>query len=36
MTLETIYYISQILAVLGVIGSLIFVGIQIKQQNQLS
>lgn len=31
MTLETIYYITQILAVLGVIGSLIFVGVQVKQ-----
>ena len=33
MSLETIYYISQILAVLGVIGSLIFVGLQMRQAN---
>ena len=32
MTLETIYYITQIIAVAGVAASLIFVGIQIKQQ----
>jgi len=34
MTLETLYYITQILAVLGVIGSLIFVGIQVKQNTE--
>ena len=34
MTLETLYYLTQILAVLGVIGSLIFVGIQIKQNTE--
>ena len=33
MTLETLYYLSQILAVLGVIGSLIFVGLQMRQAN---
>jgi hypothetical protein len=33
VTLETIYYFSQILAVLGVIGSLIFVGMQMRQAN---
>lgn len=32
MTLETIYYITQIIAVAAVVASLIFVGIQIKQQ----
>jgi len=31
MTLETLYYISQIIAVLAILGSLIFVGIQIRQ-----
>jgi len=31
MTLETLYYISQIIAVLAVLASLIFVGIQIRQ-----
>ena len=36
MTLETIYFISQIAAAVGVMASLIFVGMQIKQQNQLS
>ena len=33
MSLETVYYVSQILAVLGVIGSLIFVGMQMRQAN---
>ena len=32
MTLETIYYITQIIAVVAVVASLVFVGIQIKQQ----
>ncbi len=32
MSLETIYYITQIIAVAAVVASLIFVGIQIKQQ----
>jgi len=36
MTLETIYYLSQIIAVAAIVASLVFVGIQIKQQNQLS
>jgi|GEM_PF-995617 len=31
MTLETLYYISQIIAVLAVLASLIFVGVQIQQ-----
>lgn len=30
MSLETVYYISQIIAVLAVLASLIFVGIQIR------
>lgn len=34
MTLETLYYLTQILAVLGVIGSLIFVGVQVKQNTE--
>ena len=32
MTLETIYYITQIIAVAAVVASLVFVGVQIKQQ----
>lgn len=32
MTLEAFYYISQIIAVVAIVGSLVFVGIQIKQQ----
>lgn len=34
MSLETIYYISQIIAVLAVIASMIFVGIQIRQNTE--
>ena len=34
MTLETIYYIGQTVAVIALIASLIFVGIQIKQNTQ--
>ncbi|MEL6921153.1 MAG: hypothetical protein AAFO77_09025 [Pseudomonadota bacterium] len=34
MTLETIYYITQIVAVLLVIGSLLFVGIQIRDNSR--
>jgi len=34
MTLETIYYITQIFAVLAVIGSLLFVGIQIRDNSR--
>lgn len=34
MSLETIYYISQIIAVLAVLASLIFVGIQIQQNTE--
>ena len=34
MTLETIYYITQIIAVLLVIGSLLFVGIQIRDNSR--
>ena len=34
MTLETLYYISQIVAVLAILGSLIFVGIQIRQNTK--
>ena len=34
MTLETVYYITQIIAVGAVVASLIFVGIQIKQQRE--
>ena len=32
MTLETLYYITQIIAVAAVVASLVFVGIQLKQQ----
>jgi len=32
MALETLYYITQIIAVAAVVASLIFVGVQIKQQ----
>lgn len=31
MTLETIYYITQIIAVVAVVASLIFVGLQVRQ-----
>ena len=34
MTLETLYYISQIIAVAAVLASLIFVGIQIRQNTE--
>lgn len=34
MTLESIYYVSQIIAVLAVLASLIFVGIQIRQNTE--
>lgn len=34
MTLETIYYLTQIIAVLAVLGSLIFVGYQIRQNTE--
>ena len=34
MTLETAYYISQILAVAAIFGSLVFVGLQIRQNTR--
>ena len=34
MSLENLYYLSQILAVLAIIGSLVFVGIQVRQAAQ--
>jgi hypothetical protein len=34
MTLEAIYYISQIVAVVGIFASLIFVGLQIRQNTK--
>jgi hypothetical protein len=34
MTLEEIYYISQIVAVIGIFASLIFVGVQIRQNSE--
>lgn len=34
MTLEEIYYISQIVAVVGIFASLIFVGIQLRQNSE--
>ncbi len=34
MTLETVYYLSQIIAVAAVLASLIFVGIQIRQNTE--
>ena len=34
MTIEVIYYISQIVAVIGIFASLIFVGIQIRQNTR--
>lgn len=34
MSLEAIYYISQIIAVLAILGSLIFVGVQIRQNTK--
>lgn len=36
MTLETIYYIGQTVAVIGILASLIFVGIQIRQNTEQS
>jgi hypothetical protein len=32
MTLEELYYISQIIAVVGIFASLVFVGLQIRQR----
>lgn len=34
MSLETIYYLSQIIAVLAVLASLIFLGVQVRLSNQ--
>jgi hypothetical protein len=34
MTLEAVYYISQIVAVVGIFASLIFVGLQIRQNTK--
>ena len=34
MTLEEIYYISQIVAVVAIFSSLIFVGVQVRQNNE--
>ena len=34
MTLETIYFISQVLAAVCVIASLIFVGVQVRQSTK--
>ena len=34
MTLEEFYYISQIVAVIGIFGSLVFVGLQIRQNTR--
>ena len=34
MTLESTYYISQIVAVVGIFGSLVFVGLQIRQNTR--
>ena len=34
MTLEAVYYISQILAVAAIFGSLVFVGLQIRQNTR--
>ncbi len=36
MTLETIYFASSIAAALGVIGSLIFVGVQLRQGHRIA
>lgn len=36
MTLENIYYVGQTLAVLALVGSLIFVGLQMREQNKQS
>ncbi len=34
MTLESIYFISQIVAVVAILASVVFVGLQIRQSNQ--
>jgi hypothetical protein len=34
MTLEELYYVSQIVAVIGIFGSLVFVGLQIRQNTR--
>ncbi len=34
MTLEELYYISQIVAVIAIFGSLIFVGVQVRQNSE--
>jgi len=34
MTLEALYYVSQIVAVLAILGSLIFVGVQVQQNTK--
>ncbi|MEL7546999.1 MAG: hypothetical protein AAGJ84_10135 [Pseudomonadota bacterium] len=34
MSLENIYYLSQVVAVLAILGSVIFVGIQVRQSKQ--
>jgi len=34
MTLETLYYVSQIIAVLAILGSLIFVGLQVRDNTK--
>jgi hypothetical protein len=34
MTLETLYFLSQIIAALGVIASLVFVGLQVRQNTR--
>ncbi len=34
MTLEAIYYLTQIIAVVAILGSLIFVGVQIRQNTK--
>ncbi len=34
MTLEEIYYISQIVAVVGIFASLVFVGVQVRQNSE--
>ncbi len=34
MTLESIYFISQIVAVIAILASLIFVGLQVRQSNR--
>ena len=31
MTLETLYYVTQIIAVIAVVASLVFVGVQVRQ-----